>query len=369
MKVIFAIKALDNIKGGAERVFADTTRGLAEKGYAINVLTFDHENGKSFYPLDYAVRQKNLGIGNPKKKATIKETLHRIYRLRRYVMEEKPDVVVAFMHSMFIPMSIALLGSGVPVIASEHTVPKHYKSKRFEYIMLGLCGLFCKRITVISRRIRKTYPAFLRRRMAIVPNAVKTPKKFADPKGKKDGRKIILNVGRFDPLKDQRTLIVAFSQLAKEFPDWDVRIIGDGYLRNELVSLVKNLNLEDRIFLPGTTSKIEKEYIAAHIFAIPSLYESFGLATAEAMSHGLPAIGFKACPGTNELINNKKNGLLVTGENRIDSFRDSLKTLMKSEKLREEYGNKAKDAVERYYPEKIVEIWERLIQETLGRYT
>ena len=367
MKILFAIKALDNIKGGAERVFADTTRGLAEKGYAINVLTFDHPDGKSFYPLDYAIRQNNLGIGDSKKSATLWETLKRIYHLRQYVVREKPDLVVAFMHSMFIPMSIALLFTGIPVIASEHIVPDHYKNRRFEYVMLGICGLFCKRITVISRRIRKTYPAFLRRRMSIVPNAVKTPKKFAKPEGFKTKRNVVLSVGRFAPQKDQQTLIVAFAQIADKFPDWDLRIIGDGPLRKELETLVRQLDMESRIFLPGTTSQIDKEYERVQLFVIPSLYESFGLATAEAMSFGLPAIGFRGCPGTNELIQHKKNGLLADDDNRVAALKDCMSTLMKSEKLRVQYGECARSAVERYYPEKIVTIWERLIQETIGR--
>lgn len=365
MKLLFAIKALDDVKGGAERVLADVTSGLTERDHDISVLTFDRSGGQSFYPLNKKIRHICLGIGNTHHKATFLETLVRMKMLRRTVKEEKPDVVIPFMHSMFIPMAFALIGTGVPVIASEHIVPEHYKTRWKEAVLFFLSSFFVSKITVLSESVKKSYISFFHKKMVSIANPVHKPKILADPEGKNAARKIILNVGRLTDQKDQKILIRAFAKLAPDYPDWDVRIVGDGELRTELETLIKKMKLENRVFLPGTTPKIEQEYQRVHIFALPSKYESFGLATAEAMAHGLPAIGFQACPGTNELIINDENGFLVKGEDRLESFSASLKNMMDSPSLRVKLGNSARKSIEPFYPGIIIKKWNDLIKKSV----
>jgi glycosyltransferase involved in cell wall biosynthesis len=354
---------MNDAEGGAERVIADVSSGLAERGHDVSLLSFDAPGGRSFYPLDSTIRRLCLGIGSPLQKATLQETCIRTFTLRRTVKRERPDVVVAFMHSMFIPMAFALIGTGIPVVASEHIVPQHYKSRRLEFLLLMASAFLLKRITALSESVKALYPKFLQSRMVAMPNPVHAPMGSADPAGDGQDRKIILNVGRLDPQKDQKTLIAAFARLASNHPDWDVRILGNGPLRGELEEMIQQHELQGRVFLPGTTPKIAKEYQQAQIFALPSLYESFGLATAEALSFGLPAIGFADCTGTNELVVHEENGVLVKGADRISAFADALAQLMTSPDLRVKYGAQAKEIVAPFHPDKIVSRWENLLQE------
>ncbi len=367
MKILFAIKALDDVQGGAERVLADVSHGLCENGHDIKVLSFDKTGGKPFYPLHPNIRRICLGLGNTHKQATIKETLTRIKTLRKAINEENPDIVIAFMHSMFIPLSISLMGSKTPVIASEHIVPAHYKTRKLEFALLMLSSLFVRKITVLSQAVKNSYPAFMHKKMVCIANPVGSPEQHADPKGINDKQKIILSVGRLDPQKDQKTLISAFAQLAEKYPDWHLKIIGEGTLRPTLEQQIKDLKLEDRVSLPGITKDISAEYQKAHIFALPSLYESFGLATAEAMTHGLPVIGFENCPGTNELIINEQNGLSVIEKqnNRIDALSQALETLIQSPEKRHEFGQNGLAITQKFATESIIREWETCIEEIL----
>jgi glycosyltransferase involved in cell wall biosynthesis len=367
MKILFAIKAMNDAQGGAERVIADVSSSLAERGHEISLLSYDPAGGRSFYPLSPKIRRLCLGLGAPLQKATVQETCVRIVALHRTVKKERPDVVVAFMHSMFIPMAVALIGTGIPVLASEHIVPQHYKSRRLEFLLLKASAFLLKRITALSESVKALYPKFLQRRMVAMPNPVHAPMGSADPTGDGQDRKIILNVGRLDPQKDQKTLIAAFARLASSHPDWDVRILGNGPLRGELEGMVQQHELQGRVFLPGTTPEIAKEYQQAQIFALPSLYESFGLATAEAMSFGLPPLGFVDCQGTNELIVNGENGMLVRGDDRVAEFTQGLEKLLKSAELRVKYGGNAKQIIDRFHPDKIIEAWEDLIEEVVQK--
>jgi glycosyltransferase involved in cell wall biosynthesis len=363
VKILFAIKAMNDAEGGAERVIADVSSGLAERGHDVSLLSFDTPDGRSFYPLNSTIRRLCLGIGSPLQKATLQETCIRTFTLRRTVKKERPDVVVAFMHSMFIPMAIALIGTGIPVVASEHIVPQHYKSRRLEFLLLMASAFLLKRITALSESVKALYPKFLQSRMVAMPNPVHAPTGSADPAGDGQDRKIILNVGRLDPQKDQKTLIAAFARLASSHPDWDVRILGNGPLRGELEGMIQQHELQGRVFLPGTTPEIAKEYQQAQIFALPSLYESFGLATAEAMSYGLPAIGFADCTGTNELVVHEENGVLVKGADRISAFADSLEKLMDYSEFRIKLGKGARHSTQQYTPEKVFDLWENLLRE------
>lgn len=363
MKILFAIKALDDVKGGAERVLADITSGLAEKGHHIAIMSFDAPGGNAFYPLNRKVHRIPLGIGNVTRKARVGEVFSRMVAIRRAAIRMRPDVVVAFMHSTFIPASFAMIGTGVPVIASEHIVPDHYKKRRWEYVLLLFSRFFVKKITVLSQSIINSYPPLLRRKMVPISNPVCPVKSLADTVAADSDRKVILNVGRLTDQKDQATLIESFQLLFEGYPEWDLHIIGDGELRETLEKQIQDYKLEGRVFLSAATPHISEEYQKAQIFCISSKYESFGLATAEAMAHGLPAIGFQSCPGTNEIINHEENGLLVDGGDKARSLAEGLKRLMDDENLRKALATNGIESVKVFHPDMVVKKWETIIAE------
>ena len=118
-----------------------------------------------------------------------------------------------------------------------------------------------------------------------------------------------------------------------------VRIVGgeesNAYYK-ELELLIKREGLTKQCFLKGITNNVQGVLEEGDIFAFPSAYEGFGMALAEGMSMGLPSVGFKNCPGVNELIADKQNGLLC--DDGVDSFAGALETLMCDRSLRIKMG-------------------------------
>lgn len=331
MKLLFCIKALNNPGGGAERVLADVASGLAARGHDVTVLSYDAPGGESFYALHDRVRRIELGIGSTTATATVAETLRRMAALRRHARRTGPDVVIGFMHSMFLPLGAALLGTGLPVVASEHIVPAHYRERPLQAALLLTAPLLTRRITTVSPQARDQYPRWLRRTMVPISNPISVSAEGrAEVAGRDGQRKILLTVGRLDPQKDQEVLIRAFAAIAAEVPDWDLRIIGSGPLHDHLAAVAAELGLTpDRVQLPGSVKGIGAEYLRAQLFAMPSRYESFGLTTAEALAHGLPVVGFADCPGTNLLVRPEVDGLLVEAESdRCGAYAEALLRLM-----------------------------------------
>jgi glycosyltransferase involved in cell wall biosynthesis len=112
----------------------------------------------------------------------------------------------------------------------------------------------------------------------------------------------------------------------------------------------------------GNISDIGAEYENADLFVLPSRYESFGLATAEAIMHGLPAVGFAGCAGTNELIRPGENGQLVPGNGDAGALAATLSGLMADpEALRRLENAPTRWLQDAYALRHVLEIWERLL--------
>ena len=362
MKIIFAIKNLYLSVGGAERVFCEVASNLVNRGHEIIILTFDPIGSSSFYHLDSKIRKIYLPVGDSSSPANLIDSFSRIKALRKVIKEEKPSAVVGFMHSIYILIAFALTGISIPVIASEHIVMDHYRRKPFQLALLYISSFLVEKYTILSSSIKKSYPFYIKRKMIIIPNPIKKFEIKNFSRNLKE-RKIILNVGRLEHQKDHLTLIKAFSKIATSFPEWDLIIIGEGSLKNEIRKEIDLLNLKKRIFLKDFTKKLETEYFQADVFVVSSLYESFGLVTAEAMSAGLPCIGFADCPGTNELIINEKTGLLVKNlGDRSSSLAKGLKRLLEDKAYRIRLGKKSKKLINaQYSKDEIMNSWEKLL--------
>jgi glycosyltransferase involved in cell wall biosynthesis len=367
VKILFCIKALNVAGGGAERVLANVASGLAERGHQVTILTFDSPGGRSYYALHPDIARTELGLGSTTARSGPLVTLQRIKALRSEVRALAPEVAIGIMHSMFIPLGLALLGSSIPMIASEHNVPHYYDSRPMEALLLKLTPWLARRITFVSQQALAMYPPAFQKMAVVLPNPLAMQATGrADVAGNTSpARKILLTVGRLEPVKDHLTLLHAFARLADRFPAWDLRIVGEGSQRQTLESLIKELGLGARVQLPGAIKNIGQEYCRAQLFTTPSQYESFGLATAEALIHGLPVVGYRDCPGTNQLIRHEVNGLLAGGneEDRAACLADSLAILMNDDDYRVKLAGQCQGGPPEFDLERVLDGWEELIRE------
>ena len=361
MRLVFAIKRLENTSGGAERVLAYLTGALARRGHDVRVLTWDMPGATPFYPLDPAVTLFNRGVGDSSRPTRPAELAARIFDLRSAVHAQMPDVAIGFGHPMFVPLALALVGTGIPVVASEHAARAHYADRRTDYALFRIVARLARRVTVTSEAVGADYSVDIRTRIVVMPN----PIMVEAPMPARRAGQLLLNVGRLDPQKDQATLIRAFALIAPSFPEWRLKILGEGQLRGSLEALVVEAGLTDRVTLPGTTRDILAAYSKADAFVLSSAYESFGLVTLEAMAQRLPVVGFADCPGTNELIIDGETGLLVrTGADRVAMLADVMARLMGDKALRLRMGEAGHARVARLAAaDDAVDRWERLLRQ------
>lgn len=364
MKILFAIKSLSVLGGGAERVLAEVANGLSDRGYEVSILTFD-ATGQSFYKLSPQVKRYDLAIGQADRPLAAGLLLLAIFRIRQAVAAVKPDMVIGFMHSIYVPLAMALLGSRIPFIASEHADTTHYKNRPIQRSLRRWAEGQAVLRTVPSETVRRDFLEQGDRDRLVVLNPVDM-EPFAPAIGTlAEAPQMIVSVGRFSEHKDQAILLTAFAAVAEEFPNWRLRLVGDGVMRSVLEARRLSLGLDDKVDMPGFTRDVATAYAGARFVALPSRYESFGLVAAEALASGRPVLAFDDCAGLHEVVTDEVNGLLVAGVydpgDRARAFAAGLRRLMADPALCIRLGAAGPQAVPRFNIGAVLDRWEEII--------
>lgn len=171
--------------------------------------------------------------------------------------------------------------------------------------------------------------------------------------------KIVVSVGRLEPVKGYDLLIRAWSQVHLKHPDWKLHIWGEGSLKTSLIELINKLKLNNSVFLMGYTSDIEIAYKEASIYIMTSQFEGFPLVLIEAMQWGLPCVSVKIS-GAEAIIENGKNGILIEERNEC-SIAEQICFLIENPNLIKEMGEKAMESTKRFSKERIMQKWINLI--------
>ncbi|WP_333590727.1 glycosyltransferase [Brevundimonas sp.] len=369
MRILFNSRKYDGVAGGVERMSVVLMNEMVRRGHQVALTSLDPPEARTFYPLDPAVDWTRIAIGDPSRRASPREILARLAAMRGVVRRFRPDVIIGFQHGAFVAMAAAALGMGVPVIAAERNAPQRFDHQKdghgrtFQFQSFRLARF----VTVQFDAYRDGYPDFIRDRIVSIPNPVGRVTKTADPKGSETGRKTLLCVARLSAQKNPAVLVGAFGRLADDFPDWDLVLVGDGEDRAEIEALAASAAPPGRIRLIGAQTDVARHYRDAQLFCLPARWEGFPNALAEAMAHGLPAVGFADCAGVNVLIQPDRTGLLAAPMGDEAALAQALGALMADPDRRAALGSAGRDAIAAYAPDAVFDRWEALFAQAARR--
>ena len=158
---------------------------------------------------------------------------------------------------------------------------------------------------------------------------------------------IIGCIANFYKNKGLEYLIKAVSRLQLTAYNLQLVITGDGAERENLERLIKELKLESHVILTGKIKNAHQYLRAFDIFILPSIKEGQPWVILEAMAAGLPIIAtnIAAIP---EMIQNKKNGLLVEQKNP-QAIAEKIEYLIKNPKISENLGQNARQTIEQKF--------------------
>ena len=155
----------------------------------------------------------------------------------------------------------------------------------------------------------------------IIPNVVEHYQIKKRTKARSTKVEILTISALLDNVKNISGLIKAIGKLSKKHPNVELHVIGGGPDKKTLTKLTKNIGLTKHVFFHGhVPNKMLDEYFKKmDFFALNSNFETFSLATAEALASGLPVVVTK-CGGPEEFVV-KNVGVLVEPGNERDLIR------------------------------------------------
>lgn len=292
-------------------------------------------------------------------------------RFKKVIAAEKPDVIICYfmvdlvnvLYKQDHDIPVIMMMHGYPPVMLGNLMKKKPYMRAVYRDVMDRAAVF----HVLMKSYEKTISGFCTpKRVVTIPNeVVQIPEnERADLSVEK---KKIIYVARVEKTgKRHHLLVEAFGRLFKEFPDWQLEFWGmrkyPAYER-ELMELAAKYGAQGNVFIKGYHPKIQEVYRQADIHAFPSAHEGFSLALADGMACGLPSLGFADAPSVNELIVDGHNGFLAKDP---DDFTQKLRRLMSEKELRIAFGRNAARDMAEYAPEKVIELWRRLIVETVG---
>ena len=141
----------------------------------------------------------------------------------------------------------------------------------------------------------------------------KSKQNFSQKSNDSERKYEFLIIGRIVKVKGIDIALKAFSKIESDTAR--LLVVGDGPELSNLKLMCQHLSIHNRVKFTGSTSYPEQYYLKSHFFVMSSTYETFGQTILEAMSFGLPVIGFNSNfphvrTATSEIVENNINGFL-----------------------------------------------------------
>ena len=266
-----------------------------------------------------------------------------------YFRNNAYDVLITFHPD--IALTIALIKNKInPIrwIATEHSYPMMYTWKR------RLLNIFAysraEKLVVLTDQVAKYY----RKRMVktlVIPNPVSF---ICD--GTSSYPKRILAVGRVEEVKNYDLLVKAFGSIEDKYPDWTLRIVGDGSCFDKIKKEADNFA---HIELLGRRKEVKDLMLDSSFLVISSRYEAFPLVAIEALECGLPLVSTQL-PSIHSMTDGF-HAVLYANQNDMQDLADKMEKMITDEELVRNMGNEAKKCAEQYHIDNIFTQWKAII--------
>jgi glycosyltransferase involved in cell wall biosynthesis len=383
MRVTLVISSMRG--GGSERVVSHMANHWARQGWPITVLTICHGLDAPCYPLDPRVVHRDMKFSralrqpmpsapalsalkgifdacSPPERRRLLVELNLVTALRRAIAASRPQVVISFISATNVRTLLATRGLDVPVIVSERTDP--YRDALSEGIRRLRRRLYAHAAYMVgqTQEIAAFFAGAIGDRARVIHNPVLPPAFHHPPDvavAKVSSGPIVAAMGRLVEEKGFMLLLRAFAAVAAKHPTWSLEIWGEGPERPRLERLAQNLNVKDRVRLPGFTGRPFDALRRADLFALSSLSEGFPNALCEAMACGLPAVAFDCSSGVREIVRDGVDGVIVPAAN-VPALAAALNRVMTDDGERRRLAARAVEVVDRFAVDKVMAQWEQL---------
>lgn len=277
--------------------------------------------------------------------------------IRQAIADFQPDLIHA--HDFRAGMLSCLTGTHISLINHLHNNSpwlKHFSPWTIAY---AFCCRKFDRILTVSASVMDEFifGKYFQNKTKIVGNPVDLKKiqLLADESTLKDGSDIIF-LGRLTPQKNPYFFLKVMNRVVKKIPDVQIAVVGDGELRSQFESQIKEYHLEHNVKMYGFQSNPYGLVQNSKVMCMPSLWEGFGLAAVEALCLGIPVV-CSGAGGLSDFIDEQCG--MICGED-LEKYVDEIIKLLSDESYRRQKSKVSKIQAEhianiRPYIESILE--------------
>ena len=371
-KIVFLINSLES--GGAERVVSNLLNNLVDKNDCYLILIHDYK----FYNIDSRV--KIITLNESKELSGITKLLRLpilAYKLSKIIKKYEFDRIVSFLTRSNYINVLSNIFIKHKTIINERAMP----SLQYQYGLNGKINRFL---------IKTLYPKSdlclsnsygnmmdLKNKFEVInldyihnPFNIEMIEKMSKEEIEiKKKRFTFVTVGRLDKGKNHKLIIDAIRDI-----DADLWIIGDGNLKEELQKYIKELSLNDKVYLLGKKENPFAYISKADCFVFASNHEGFPNVLVEALACGLPVITTDCKSGPREILSPKSDievqlkdkielsdyGILTPIKN-VEKMKEAIKLIINDESLRNKYQDKAKQRANVFRIEEIIKQYKEIL--------
>lgn len=345
--------------GGIERIIVNTANLFTKKGLQVNLLILD-KTTSIFYPLHQQIKPifLPLSFGITKSGNIVSRKIKLIsdvLSLRKQIKFLTPQVIICTEY----PFATAALLTGAKkyckIISWEHHHFHELKKNRFWDKLFKMSYPNLNAVVCLNNDEKKLFLT-VNKNPVVIPNFIQT-----NHKSTRQENKTILTVARLTNVKGIDLLLETAKKILSKHQDWKWKTIGMGDQKNKLLQFIENENLQNRLICQQPVHhNIDSEYLNASLYVLTSRNECFPMTLLEALATGLPCISFDCETGPRHIITHNEDGLLVEKENPA-KLAEAISYLINNEDKRKKMGEKAFENMQRFSPDKIYKLWEKIL--------
>lgn len=310
-KVLFVIASLHY--GGAERALSNIVTHFPED-WEIDILI----NNETMVEFPYKGNLLSLSLpvfGDSKTPMYfVRETIKRTRVLKKMKREKNYDACISFLDSANISNVLSGNKYCKSIISMRLNMTSEKSGLLYRVSAVPLMKMVYNRadkIVAVSKEIEQDAKMRFHlqdEKITTIVNGydvaeiVEQTQKVPENAALFEGKRLVVTVGRLDSQKGQWHLIRAFSEVAKQEPDTLLCVIGTGDCEPYLKKLIQLHNLEKQVLLLGYSNNPFWYDAQAEVFVLPSMYEGFPNALAEAICCGAPCIATDFHSGAREIL-------------------------------------------------------------------
>lgn len=382
MKIVYCIRNTAT-PGGMERVLSTKANALAKLGYEITIVTTDQRGREPFFSLDKRVNTLDLAINfdhippastSRWRRYLAKRAKTKVYvsALKVLLRDMQPDIAISmgYAERAYLPR---IVSQGTECIYEIHGSMDGIRNLneltkgRMRYELLGKYKVwrFVRDLQGYAYNVHLTqedassYPSGHIPNQIIIPNPL--PISMDTPPSPCSAKRMVV-MGRLDHQKNVGELVEIWARVQERYPDWELAIYGDGYMRGRIEEQIRSLSLASSVKLYGKVSDPEVAYQSASALLMTSYAEGLPMVMLEAQALGLPIISYDFRCGPREVIQDAETGYIIPWGNK-EAFAGAIQRLIEDEELRREMGAKARQASSRFAPERVIKQWVELFEQ------